>query len=107
MDDYAFTTRVVSASTTLTANDFFVVVEAPAANVVLTLPAVASVPAGRPYYVARDTTATFTVTLTPNAADKLNNGTAGVGLAVGAAATAGGCTVVSDGVSGWYMVGNK
>jgi|SRR5581483_5620430 len=105
LDDYSFTTRVVAASTTLGNNDFFCVVEAPTANVVVTLPAVASVPAGRPFYVARDTTATYTVTLTPNAADKIDAGTAGVGVAVGAAGTAGGCTVVSDGVTGWYRVG--
>jgi hypothetical protein len=104
LDDNSFTTRVVAASTTLTQSDYFVQVAAPAANVVLTLPAIATVPAGRPYYVSRDNTATQTVTLTPNAADKIEGGTAGVGVAVGAAATTGGCIVVSDGVSSWWRV---
>lgn len=104
MDDYSFTVRQVGASTTLTATDYFVQVLAPAANVVLTLPKISTVEPGRPYYLSRDNTATQTVTVTPNAADKIEGGTAGVGVAVGAAATTGGCILISDGVASWWRV---
>jgi hypothetical protein len=99
-DDIAFTTAVKAGNYTLTNNDYYVSVEAPTANVTLTLPLASSVPAGRPYYFTRDTTATYTVTVTTSGSDKINSTTNGT-IAVGAAATAGGLIVLSDGTQ-WF-----
>lgn len=98
-DNISFTLRVVAATTTLTANDYILSVEVPTANVTVNLPAVASVPPGRTYIVKRDATATFTVTLDGAGSETINGATT---RAVGAAGTAGACTVVSDGAE-WHV----
>lgn len=98
-DNISFTTRVVAATTTLTQNDYILSVEVPTANVTVNLPAVATVPAGRTYIVKRDATATFTVTLDGAGSETINGATT---RAVGAAGTAGACTVVSDGGE-WHV----
>lgn len=99
-DNISFTTRTVAASTTLTDNDYVLNVEVPTANVTVTLPAVASVPPGRTYIIKRDATATFTVTLDGNASETINGATT---RAVGAAATAGACTILNDGGE-WHVL---
>lgn len=98
------TVRVIAASATLTGSDNYVSVQGPAANVVVTLPLLSGLNAGHAYVISRDETATHTVTVTPNAANKLNGLTAGTGTAIGAAGKAGGCVVVSDGTE-WFFVG--
>lgn len=99
-DNISFTTRVVAATTTLTQNDYVLSVEAPAANVTVNLPAVATVPAGRTYIVKRDATATYTVTLDGAGSETINGATT---RAVGAAGTAGACSIVSDGGE-WHVI---
>lgn len=98
-DNTSYTVRVVAATTTLTANDYILSVEVPTANVTVNLPAVATVPPGREYIIKRDATATFTVTLDGSGSETINGATT---RAVGAAATAGACTIVSDGGE-WHV----
>ncbi|HKX45466.1 MAG TPA: hypothetical protein VJP77_02075 [Planctomycetota bacterium] len=101
-DNIAFTIRVVAASTTLTLNDYVLSVEAPAANVTVTLPAVATVPPGRTYIIKRDATATQTVTLDGAGAETINGAAT---RAVGAAGTAGAAVIISDGAE-WHVIGS-
>jgi len=98
-DNTSYTVRVVAATTTLTQNDYILSVEVPTANVTVNLPAVATVPPGREYIIKRDATATFTVTLDGSGSETINGATT---RAVGAAATAGACTIVSDGGE-WHV----
>lgn len=102
MDNIAFTIRVVSATTTLTLNDYVLSVESPTANVTVNLPAVATVPPGRTYIIKRDATATQTVTLDGNGSETINGATT---RAVGAAGTAGACVIISDGAE-WHVIGS-
>lgn len=99
-DNTSFSVRSVSATTTLTANDYILTVDAPAANVTVNLPAVATTQPGRVYIVKRDATATQTVTLDANASETINGATTS---AVGAAGTAGATQVVSDGTA-WHII---
>ena len=99
-DNTSYTIRVVAATTTLTQNDYVLSVEAPTANVTVNLPAVATVPPGREYIIKRDATATFTVTLDGAGSETINGATT---RAVGAAATAGACIIVSDGGE-WHVI---
>lgn len=98
-DNTSYTVRVVAATTTLTNNDYILSVEAPTANVTVNLPAVASIQPGREYVIKRDATATFTVTLDGSGSETINGATT---RAVGAAGTAGACTIVSDGAE-WHV----
>ncbi len=98
------TVRIIAATATLTAADNYVSVQGPGAAVVVTLPLLSTLNAGHIYTITRDETATHTVTVTPNAANKLNGLTAGTGTAIGAAGKSGGCTVVSDGTE-WFFAG--
>lgn len=100
LDNTSFTVRSVAATTTLTNNDYVLTVDAPAANVTVNLPAVASVQPGRAYVIKRDATATQTVTLDGSGSETINGATT---RAVGAAGTAGACTVVSDGTA-WHVL---
>ncbi|HEY6018572.1 MAG TPA: hypothetical protein VIY48_01300 [Candidatus Paceibacterota bacterium] len=102
LDNTSYTVRTVSATTTLTNNDSVLLVAAPAANVIVNLPAVASVQPGRFYFVKRDATAVQTVTLDGFGSETINGATT---LAVGAAGTAGGVLIVSDGTA-WHALAN-
>ena len=75
LDNTSFTVRSVSATTTLTNNDYVLTVDAPAANVLVNLPAVASVQPGRVFIVKRDATATQTVTLDGAGSETINGAT--------------------------------
>ena len=99
-DNTSYTLRSVAATTTLTATDSVLTVDAPAANVTVNLPAVASVQPGRVYFIKRDATATQTVTLDGSGSETINGATT---RAVGAAGTAGGCIIISNGV-GWHVL---
>ncbi len=92
LDDTSFTTRSVTASTTVTDQDYFILVS-PAANVVITIPAATAVQPGRVYTVRRDATATNTVTITPSSTTI--NGT--TTFAVGSAGAIGTASVISTG----------
>ncbi len=98
-DNTSLTVRSVTATTTLTNNDYVLLVS-PAANTTVNLPAVASVQPGRLYHIKRDATATNTVTLDGSGSETINGATT---RAVGAAGTAGGCTIVSDGTA-WHVL---
>lgn len=99
-DNTSLTVRSVAATTTLTNTDYVLTVDAPAANVTVNLPAVASVQPGRIFYIKRDATATQTVTLDGSGSETINGATT---RAVGAAGTAGGCLIVSDGDE-WHVL---
>lgn len=100
LDNTAMTVREVSASTTLTANDYVLSVVAPAANVTVTLPAVATTQAGRPYFILRDDTATQTVTLDGNASETIDGAAT---LAVGVAGQYGALRIISTGTA-WRVI---
>lgn len=100
LDNTSLTVRTIAATDTLTQNDFVVLVAAPTANVTVNLPAVAAVQPGRQYVIKRDATATFTVTLDGAGSETINGATT---RAVGAAATAGACIIVSDGTA-WHVL---
>lgn len=99
-DNTSYTVRIVAATTTMTQNDYVLSVEVPTANVTVNLPSVTAVQPGREYVIKRDATATFTVTIDPAGSETIN-GTAT--RAVGAAATAGACVIVSDGGE-WHVI---
>lgn len=89
-----------ATSYTLTNNDYVLLVSPTAGNTTVNLPAVANIQPGRIYYVKRDATATNTVTLDGNASETINGATT---RAVGAAGTAGGVMIVSDGTA-WHVL---
>lgn len=101
LDNTSFTVITTTATAyNVTNNDFVVLVSPTAGNTTINLPAAASVQPGRAYYFKRDATATNTVTLDGNASETINGATT---RAVGAAGTAGGCTIVSDGTA-WHVL---
>lgn len=89
-----------ATSYTLTNNDYVLLVSPTAGNTTVNLPAVANIQPGRIYYVKRDATATNTVTLDGNASETINGATT---RAVGAAGTAGGAMIISDGTA-WHVL---
>lgn len=89
-----------ATSYTLTNNDYVLLVSPTAGNTTVNLPAVANIQPGRAYYIKRDATATNTVTLDGNASETINGATT---RAVGAAGTAGGALIVSDGTA-WHVL---
>lgn len=96
-DNTSYTTRTVSAASTLTANDYAVFCVASSAYAV-TLPDSESIQPGRPYHIVKDNTGAFAITVTPfDAADTINGATTLV-LASGAYH---GCTLVNDGDKWW------
>ncbi len=99
-DNTSMTLRTVAASTTLTNNDYILSVVAPAANVTITLPAVASVQPGRPYFIIKDDTATQTVTLDGSGSETIDGAAT---LAVGAAGQYGALRIVSTGTA-WRVI---
>lgn len=101
LDNTAMTVTSITATTyTLTANDYVLLVSPTVGSTTVTLPAVATTQIGRVYHVKRDATATNTVTLDGNASETINGAAT---RAVGAAGTAGGCIVVSDGAA-WHVL---
>lgn len=100
LDNTSMTVRAVTAATTLTDNDYVLLVSPTGGNVTITLPAVANVQPGRVYYVHRDNTATNTVTLDGAGSETINGATT---RAIGAAGTYGAVRVVSDGTA-WFVL---
>jgi len=98
-------TSYTVVSTTATAytlgnTDSVLLVSPTAGNTTVNLPAVASVQPGRVYFIKRDATATNTVTLDGAGSETINGATT---AAVGAAGTAGGKVIVSDGTA-WHVL---
>lgn len=101
LDNTSYTVVTTTATSyTLTNNDFVLLVSPTAGNTTINLPAVASVQPGRGYHIKRDATATNTVTLDGASSETINGATT---RAVGAAGTAGGVLVVSDGTA-WHVL---
>lgn len=101
LDNTSLTVRSTTAtSDTLTNNDFVLLVSPTAGNSTINLPAVASIQPGRIYHIKRDATATNTVTLDGAGSETINGATT---RAVGAAGTAGGVIIVSDGTA-WHVL---
>lgn len=100
LDNTALTVRAVTAASTLTQNDFVLLVSPTGGNVTITLPLTANVQPGRQYVVKRDATATNTVTLAASGSDTINGAST---AAIGAAGTAGADWVVSDGTN-WHII---
>jgi hypothetical protein len=96
MDDKNYTVRIVAATFTVTENDYFISVQAPAALVVANIPAASAANAGREYVIQKDATATQTVTITP-ASGNIDGGATKV-LAAGALH---GARIFSDGAAWW------
>lgn len=92
-DNTSETVRTSAVATTLTNNDFDLLIAAQAGNIVVTVPSGALAIPGRTYNVTKDGAA-FTVTLTPAAG--LINGAATLVLAASAYH---GATIVNDGVN--------
>lgn len=99
-DNTSFTVRTVAASTSLTQNDYILSVAVPTAAVTISLPAVASVPAGRTYFILRDNTATHTVTLDGSGSETIDGAAT---MLVGVAGEFGAMRIVSTG-SAWRVI---
>lgn len=99
-DNTSMTLRTVAASTTLTDNDYVLSVAVPTAAVTIALPAVASVPAGRTFFILRDNTATHVVTLDAFGSETIDGAAT---LAVGVAGEFGSLRVISTG-SAWRVI---
>lgn len=96
-DNTSFTTRISAVSTTLTANDYVLLVNGATGAVTVTLPAPTAVPPGRTFIVYKDAAAQ-TITITP--ASGLVDGGANTTLASGAIHSK---RFVTDGV-GWFTI---
>lgn len=94
-DNISETVRTVSATTTLTANDYDLLVLGATGAVTVNLPAVAGLPPGRMFRVYKDAAA-FAVTIVP--ASGTIDGAANKSLAASAVHAA---TVVTDGTN-WF-----
>lgn len=73
-DNTSETVRVIAATDTATNNDYVIYAKAIAGNIVLNLPAVASVQPGREYTVVKDAAA-FTVTIDGAGTETINGAT--------------------------------
>lgn len=98
-DNISYTTRSVTAATTLTNNDSILFVSPTGGNVVVSVGPATAFPPGHIFRVRRDATATNTVTITPTSGTV--NGTST--LAVGSAGAIGSATIVSDGTE-WKSI---
>lgn len=73
-DNGSETVRVIAATDTATNNDFVIYAKGITGNIVLNLPAVASIQPGRPYRVVKDAAA-FTVTIDAAGSELINGAT--------------------------------
>lgn len=100
-DNTSLTVRsTVATSDTLGQTDYVLLCSPTGGSQTINLPAVAAVQPGRAYYIKRDATATNTVTLDGAGSETINGATT---RAVGAAATAGGALIISDGTA-WHVL---
>lgn len=96
LDNTSYTVRAVTATTTLTANDFVVLCDPSGGAITVNLPAVASIQPGRGYRI-RTTGTTNAVTIDGNASETIDGSTTKT-LASGAIH---GVEIVSDGTA-WF-----
>lgn len=97
-DNASETIRKTAVSTTLTNNDYNLLVLGATGAVTITLPLSASIQPGRPYKLYKDAAAQ-TVTVTPSGSDTFPDGA--VTLASGARH---GAEILTDGLGNWYLV---
>lgn len=97
-DNTSETVRAVTATTTLTANDYILLADPAGGAITVNLPAVATTQPGRTYWV-RTTGTTNAVTLDGNASETID-GSATKALASGAIHSV---KIVSDGTA-WFTV---
>lgn len=93
-DNWSYTTRSVTAATTATAQDYFILVSPGANPTNVALPAPSSAVVGREYVIRRDATATNVVNITGHI-----NGTGASTVAVGAAGAIGTTRVICNGTT--------
>lgn len=98
LDNTSMTTRTVAATTTLTNNDYVLLVIGATGAVTVNLPAVASVQPGRTYFIYKDNAAQ-TVTIDPNGSETVDGG-ATTTLLTGQVHAK---RVISDGVA-WFTI---
>lgn len=98
-DNTSETVRVIAATDTATNNDFVIYAKGITGNIVLNLPAVASIQPGRPYSVIKDAAA-FTVTIDAAGSETINGAT----TLVLAASAFHGATIVNTGTE-WIARG--
>lgn len=103
-DDISWTVRSVTGNTTLTNNDYLLLVSPGSATVVITLPDATTIPSGRNYIVRRDATATNIVQLARSGANLINGSASN--FAVGSAAAVGAAEIYSDGTN-WFTLGTS
>lgn len=97
LDNTSFTTRSVTATTTLTANDFVLLCDPAGGAITVTVPTASGIQPGRPYYI-RSTGTTNAVTISP--ASGTIDGAASISLA---SAAKHGVQIVNDGTN-WFTV---
>lgn len=98
LDDTSYTVRSVTANTTVTQNDYFVLADPTGGAITITLPAISSVQPGRVFQF-RSTGVTNAVTISRAGSDTIDGGTT-VSLASGAIH---GKTILTDGTA-WFTV---
>lgn len=98
-DNASETVRIIAATDTATANDFVIYAKGITGNIVLNLPAVATIQPGRPYSVIKDAAA-FTVTIDAAGSETINGAT----TLVLAASAFHGATLVNTGTE-WIARG--
>jgi uncharacterized membrane protein YbhN (UPF0104 family) len=100
LDNTSETVRTVTANTTLTNNDYILLVTTSGSTAyTITVPAGSTVQPGRTYVVRRDATSSGTVSLTP--ASGTINGTSSLALTASTACSA---QIVTDGTN-WFSYG--
>lgn len=104
LDDTSWTVRSVTGNTTLTANDYVLLVSPGSATVVITVPDATTLPPGRSFIVRRDATATNVVQLARSGSNLINGSSAN--FAVGSAGAIGSAELYSDGTN-WYTLGTS
>lgn len=102
LDNTSYTTRAVTGNTTLTANDYLLLVSPGSATVVITLPDATTLQPGHSYLVRRDATATNVVQLARSGSNLINGSASN--FAVGSAGAIGSAELFSDGTN-WYTTG--
>lgn len=104
MDDTSWTVRAVTGNTTLTNNDYLLLVSPGSATVVITLPDATTIQPGRNFIVRRDATATNVVQLARSGSNLINGSASN--FAVGSAGAVGSAEVYSDGTN-WFTLGTS
>jgi hypothetical protein len=104
LDDTSWTVRSVTGNTTLTNNDYVLLVSPGSATVVITVPDATTIQPGRNFIVRRDATATNVVQLARSGSNLINGSASN--FAVGSAGAIGSAEIYSDGTN-WFSLGTS